>query len=131
MTTSSIISAELDRGRRQRLAARWQARRFLARRYPLGAVGALIIVVFVLTALFAGWITAYDPTSTNAARLARAAERGATGSAPTSWGATCWSRIVYGARISLAVGIGSTVLGCLIGVLDRACCRAISAAGSI
>ena len=27
------------------------------------------------------------------------------------------SRIVYGARISLAVGIGSTVLGCLIGVI--------------
>jgi peptide/nickel transport system permease protein len=28
-----------------------------------------------------------------------------------------WSRIVYGARISLAVGIGSTLLGCLIGVV--------------
>ena len=28
-----------------------------------------------------------------------------------------WSRIVYGARISLAVGIGSTVLGCFFGVI--------------
>src|SRR5207253_3007950 len=27
-----------------------------------------------------------------------------------------WSRIVYGARISLAVGVGSTGLGCLFGV---------------
>jgi peptide/nickel transport system permease protein len=28
-----------------------------------------------------------------------------------------WSRIVYGARISLAVGIGSTLLGCFFGVV--------------
>jgi peptide/nickel transport system permease protein len=27
-----------------------------------------------------------------------------------------WSRIVYGARISLAVGIGATSLGCFIGM---------------
>ena len=39
---------------------------FLARRYPLGGVGLVIVVLFVLVALFAPYITWYDPLSTNA-----------------------------------------------------------------
>ena len=35
------------------------------RRYPLGAIGALIMVLFIATAIFADQITSYDPTSTN------------------------------------------------------------------
>jgi peptide/nickel transport system permease protein len=33
-----------------------------------------------------------------------------------SFGRDVWARIIHGARISLAVGIGSTALGCTIGV---------------
>ena len=45
--------AELTTGRRQR--ARLGRRRccFFMRRYPLGAIGALIMILFVATALFA------------------------------------------------------------------------------
>jgi len=93
----------------------WGTLGFYARRYPVGTLGAVLVLVFVLMAALAPWITSFDPTTTNArASLARPGD--------THWlgadfmGRDLYSRIVYGARISLAVGVGSTVLGCLIGV---------------
>src|SRR5262245_59608216 len=94
----------------------WGSAAFLIRRYPLGAAGALIVLIFVLMAVFAAWITAYDPTSTNP-RASLAPPGSSYIQGADFMGRDMWSRIVYGARISLAVGIGSTVLGCLIGVL--------------
>ena len=85
------------------------------RRYPLGAIGALIMVLFIATALFADQITSYDPTSTNPrVSLARPGEQHLLGA--DFMGRDVFSRIVYGARISLAVAIGATTLGCLVGV---------------
>jgi peptide/nickel transport system permease protein len=84
-------------------------------RYPLGAAGAAIALVIVLMAALAPWITAFDPTSTNAqASLAKPGAAHPLGA--DFMGRDMWSRIVFGARISLAVGIGATSLGCLIGV---------------
>src|SRR5690606_18146938 len=55
-------------------------------------------------------------TSTNAkSSLARPGEAHILGA--DFMGRDMWSRIIYGARISLIVGIGSTVLGCLLGVI--------------
>jgi peptide/nickel transport system permease protein len=88
---------------------------YFIRRYPLGAAGAVIVLAIVLMAIFAGWITAYDPTATNS-RASLAPPGGAHLLGADFMGRDMWSRIVYGARISLAVGIGSTTLGCLIGV---------------
>jgi peptide/nickel transport system permease protein len=85
------------------------------RRYPLGAIGALIMLLFIATAIFADQITSYDPTSTNPrVSLAPPGEQHTLGA--DFMGRDVFSRIVYGARISLAVAIGATALGCLIGV---------------
>jgi peptide/nickel transport system permease protein len=93
----------------------WANAVFLVRRYPLGAVGAAIMLVFVLAAIFADAIVALDPYSTNAsASLARPGSGHPLGA--DFMGRDIYSRIVYGARISLAVGIGSTALGCSLGV---------------
>jgi peptide/nickel transport system permease protein len=98
------------------IEGRWGAAFFLARRHPLGAIGAAIMVLFVFAALFADLITAYDPLAVNAS-LSLAPPSAAHWLGADSFGRDVYSRIVYGARISLAVGIGSTLLGSVIGVV--------------
>jgi peptide/nickel transport system permease protein len=93
----------------------WTQLRFFATRHPLGAVGAVIMALFVLAAIFADWIAAVDPLSTNASiSLAAPSAQHLLGA--DFMGRDMFSRIIYGARISLAVGIGSTALGCVLGI---------------
>jgi len=94
------------------------------RRKPLGAVSAALIAVIVLTAIFAEVLAPYDPL---------AAQPEIRLSAP-SWehpfgtddiGRDVLSRVIYGSRISLwvgllAVGIG-TIAGMIIGLLCGYC----------
>jgi peptide/nickel transport system permease protein len=89
---------------------------YFVRSYPLGAIGALIVLLFVLTAIFADFLTAFDPTTTDAAS-SLAKPGGAHALGADFMGRDMWSRIVYGARISLVVGIGSAALGSLFGVI--------------
>ena len=94
----------------------WRRLAFFARRYILGTVGLVIMIAFVLTALFAGLISRYDPLTVDSAHaLARPSMEHWMGT--DSFGRDVWSRIIHGARISLAVGIGSTSLGAFFGVI--------------
>ncbi len=94
----------------------WRRFAFLAQRHILGTIGLVIMVAFVLTALSADVICRYDPLAIDAAHaLSRPDTRHWMGT--DSFGRDVWSRIVHGARISLAVGIGSTALGASIGVV--------------
>jgi len=99
-----------------RAHGRWGRLRFLARRYPLGAVGALIMGLFVFMAVFADFLTLYDPLSTNAAD-SLAAPGASHWLGADHFGRDVYSRIIHGARISLAVGIGSTMLGSGFGIV--------------
>jgi peptide/nickel transport system permease protein len=93
----------------------WGSFAYYIRRYPLGAIGGLIFALFILTAIFAPFLTAFDPTSTNPkSSLANPGAAHVLGA--DFMGRDMWSRIVYGARISLIVSIGATFLGCLLGV---------------
>ncbi len=89
--------------------------RFMARQYPLGAVGAVILGLFVFAAIFAGFITRFDPLTTNAAvSLARPGAEHWLGA--DFMGRDVYSRLVYGARISLAVSLTATIIGSVLGV---------------
>jgi peptide/nickel transport system permease protein len=89
---------------------------FFVRRYPLGAIGAVLMAVFLATALFADQISPFDPFTTNA-RISLAPPGGEHVLGADFMGRDVFARIVYGARISLAVGVGATAMGCIIGVM--------------
>ena len=93
----------------------WRKLSFLARRHILGAAGLVIMVLFVLTALLADAVCRFSPLAVDSAH-ALIAPNGQHWLGTDSFGRDVWSRIIHGARISLAVGIGSTALGSIFGV---------------
>ena len=106
---------ELDRAGAN--VAGWRSHALhLSRRYPLGAAGTVIVLVFVFSAVFADVIAPHDPLQTDASHsLAPPGMSMLFGA--DMMGRDVLSRIIHGARISLAVGIGSTLLGGIIGVV--------------
>ncbi len=93
----------------------WGSLLFFVRRYPLGTAGAAIMVVFVLSALFANVISPHDPLLTKASASLQA-PNGTYWLGADNMGRDVLSRIIYGARISLIVSVSSTLLGGIIGV---------------
>ena len=93
----------------------WSKLRYYAASHPLGVIGAVIMLVFVFAAVFAPWLTGYDPIGTNP-RVALSPPSHAHMFGADAMGRDIYARIVYGARISLAVGLGSTFLGSVFGV---------------
>jgi peptide/nickel transport system permease protein len=92
------------------LAALWR----FCRKKPLGAAGGLVMLVMGLTAVLAESLETHDPIATSAA--ATLAPPGAA-----HWlgadhlGRDIYSRVVHGARVSLIVGLASTLLGSALG----------------
>ena len=124
MTTrdlSSIAEApSLSRRGIDRLRPVLQNLRGFAKRKPLGAAGAGILVVLIFVAIFANLLAPYDPYDTNPVEYAFAAP-GTTASEGTyllggdDVGRDVLSRVIFGTRIALHVGLASVILGALIG----------------
>lgn len=84
------------------------------RKKPLGAIGGGLMLLMVAVSLLADPLATHDPIATSAA---------ATLAPPSTqhWlgtdhlGRDTYSRIIHGTRISLVVGVASTVLGSFLG----------------
>ncbi|MEZ5844979.1 MAG: ABC transporter permease [Hyphomicrobiaceae bacterium] len=86
------------------------------RQQPLGFAGFLVILLYVAFAVGAIWIAPYDPEAIDfSAMLAAPSPEHLMGT--DQYGRDVFSRIVYGARTALAVGILSSLVGCSIGAL--------------
>ncbi len=98
------------KARRQNLIFRF------ARRYPLGAFGAAVLLVFALAAIFADQLAPHDPVANNFAVMFR--PPGPEYPLGTdNFGRDVLSRIIFGARTALLVAFTSSFVGATLGAL--------------
>ncbi len=101
--------------RRPARAGRRPLARFI-RKYPLGAVGAVLIAAMVLVGAFAGVVAPYDPVANDFGAMFQRPSR-AHWFGTDAFGRDVLSRILYGARTALLVGFGSSLLGATVGAV--------------
>src|SRR5262245_63827956 len=96
---------------------RWwhSAGRFCVQR-PLGAVGAGIILLMLVLAASANVLAPYDPLETDYGAML-AAPSAAHWLGTDAFGRDVLSRIIYGSRTALMVGLGASFLGATLGSL--------------
>ena len=94
----------------------WRRFRDAFRRHPMAIVGGVILALMVAVAIFAPWLGTVDPEAVSPIKRLKH---------PSSlyWfgtdmlGRDVYSRVVYGARISLIVGLAVAILSTLLGVV--------------
>jgi peptide/nickel transport system permease protein len=88
-------------------------RRFVVKK-PRGAAGGALMLLSVIVAMLADVLATHDPIRTDPGEtLGRPTQQHWLGT--DHLGRDIYSRIVHGARISLVVGLGSTLLGSVFG----------------
>jgi peptide/nickel transport system permease protein len=85
------------------------------RKNPLGAAGGLLMLLLILAAALAGVLATHNPIRTSTRVLVAPGAEFWLGT--DNLGRDLWSRVVYGARISLLVGVSSTLMGAVTGGL--------------
>jgi len=122
MATSSAGAAivqEFERKARGR--TRWQNFQRFLRTKPLGAFGLALVLVMVVTAMFAPWIAPFDPYELRVNALFVPPAFAAGGRefllGTDNYGRDLFSRIVWGSRISVYVAFTAVAIGSTIGAL--------------
>ncbi len=99
------------------LAGIWAISWSFSKRKPLGAIGAVIIVLAILIALLAPVVAPQNPEGVG---IAKKFSPPGTASAPLGTdhiGRDVLSRLIYGARISMYVGVMTVIIGITIGTM--------------
>ena len=98
----------------------WRRFREAFRRHPTAILGAAILIAMIAIAIFAPWLGTVDPQVVSPAKRLRPPS-GAFWLGTDMLGRDVYSRVVFGARVSLTVGLAvaalSTLLGLTIGLV--------------
>ncbi len=90
--------------------------RRVRRSKPL-VIGGLMVVLLVLSALAAPALATHDPIDQNIVQRLAAPGQGGHVLGTDEFGRDIWSRLVYGARISLWAGFLAVGIGAIAGLL--------------
>jgi len=120
--TAASASAALPRKRRRGLT------KFMRNRAAVG--GAVIVLLVILVAIFAPWLSSYDPVQASFMTV-RQAPSAAHWFGTDELGRDVLTRLLWGARASLLAGVVSVgiavaigvPLGLLAGYFGKRCCR--------
>jgi peptide/nickel transport system permease protein len=94
----------------------WQSLFRFVQRKPLGAVGAVFLFAFIAVAILAPMLSTHDPDLNDyRTRIKPPSFQHWFGT--DNFGRDIYSRVIYGARISIYVGVLSTLLGTMIGAM--------------
>jgi peptide/nickel transport system permease protein len=108
----ALIFPPLETGSlRRSLAAAWAP----WRKRPLGVIGALVIIVACLLAVTAPMLAPHEPSEFAGRRLESPSSSFLFGT--NTLGQDVFSRTIYGAQVSIAVAVASTMLGVGLGTL--------------
>jgi peptide/nickel transport system permease protein len=80
-------------------------------------IGFTVVVLFTLAAVFAPELAPYDPMAQEYGMLEAPDLTSAHPLGTDSYGRDLLSRLMYGARISLAVGLGAVLFGATLGIV--------------
>ncbi|MFB6126597.1 MAG: ABC transporter permease [Halolamina sp.] len=80
-------------------------------------IGFTVVVLFGLAAVFAPMLAPHDPMAQRFAILQSPSLTSATPLGTDSFGRDLLSRLMFGARISLAVGLGAVTFGAVVGIV--------------
>jgi peptide/nickel transport system permease protein len=109
---AAIDTTDLEQLRLPLSTRLWQ----LIRKQPLGAAGAFIVIIMVVAATFANVLTPYDPVVNNLASMLQAPEINHW-MGTDEFGRDILTRVIYGARTALSVGLTAAFLGATGGLV--------------
>jgi peptide/nickel transport system permease protein len=94
----------------------WRAALHFCRREPLGSFGMLLVLIMTVTGFSAELISPYSPTANDFAAMTEAPSW-AHWLGTDQFGRDLLSRIIYGARTALIVGLTSAIVGGFAGLV--------------